>query len=79
MSGTTDTSLWQVAKIFQPEVVLERMANDVLDAAPISGSLTFTQLCIYIAGPCMGLACLISLGFMFLHAAHMSNPAEQTK
>ena len=79
MSGTTDTSQWQVAKMFPPEMVSDRTANDILDAAPITGSLTFTQLCIYIAGPSMGVACFISLGLMFLHATHMSIPAEQTK
>ncbi|MCJ1380884.1 hypothetical protein MMC17_003993 [Xylographa soralifera] len=79
MPGATDTSQWQVAKTSEREKVPERIANDVLDSAPISGSLTFHQLSIYIAGPCMGVACLISLGLMFLHATHLSNPAEQTK
>ncbi|MCJ1282678.1 hypothetical protein MMC26_002003 [Xylographa opegraphella] len=55
------------------------LPTPVNDAAPISGFLTFKQLSIYIAGPFMGFACLISLGLMFLHATHLSNPGEQTK
>ncbi|MCJ1398275.1 hypothetical protein MMC11_001472 [Xylographa trunciseda] len=79
MSGTTDTSQWQVTNTSESRPVRRRITNDMSDAAPISGSLTFNQLCIYIAGPCMGIACLISFGLMILHATHLSNPAEQIK
>ncbi|MCJ1293399.1 hypothetical protein MMC34_004953 [Xylographa carneopallida] len=58
---------------------IRKIANKVSDAAPISGSLTFNQLSIYIAGPCMGVVCLISISLMLLHATHLSIPAEQTK
>ena len=49
------------------------------DAAPISGTYTFTQLAKYISGAAMGFAVLLSLALIILHATHLSRPAEQIK
>ena len=49
------------------------------DASPIARSLTLKELGLYIAGICMGFTSLVSGILIFLHATHLSRPAEQTK
>ena len=41
--------------------------------------MTFVQLVKYISGAAMGLAVLLSLLLMLLHATHLSRPSEQIK
>ncbi len=75
--GTTYPTQRQVTDVNQ------RVPNQTLtvlpDISPIAGSLTLHRLSMYIAGISMGVAILISATLIFLHATHLSRPAEQIK
>ena len=50
-----------------------------IDTIPIAGNLYFKDLAIYIAAPCMGIAVILSIMQIFLHATHLSNKHEQIR
>jgi len=62
-----------------PAPTCPALPTPLYDTVPIAGSLTLNQLSTYIAGISMGVAFVVSIALMLLHATHLSRPAEQVK
>ena len=75
--GTPYPCLRQVSKVGR--CMGKRFLTVQTDHATTTGTPTINQLSQYIAGSCMGVACLVSFVLVFLHATHLSRPSEQIK